>query len=136
MNGDEVKQIREAFGFKVNRHMGLQEFGEALGFEPANAQRAMRRWESNDGPSGPGAIALGYMGQGLRAEVDGVPKFITEKIGGRVFVVHTHWPRFILIANADITSEMIWIDQPDQFGEPGILATWTEARNIATHKFD
>jgi DNA-binding transcriptional regulator YiaG len=60
MTGHEVHAIRTAIANALVRNVSQRDLGIALGLAPENADRTIRKWE-DEGPSGPGAVALRLM---------------------------------------------------------------------------
>lgn len=79
MTGADVNAIRMALGRVIGRRVSCRDLGLALGLAPANAADTVRRWE-RDGPTGPAAVALGFMRQATDLMDDFVQPATVEDI--------------------------------------------------------
>lgn len=129
MMPDEVHNIREALGSAIGEKISTRDFGMALGLSPDNASRSVRRWE-NTGPTGPAAVAMRYLEQGL---MTALPEFVMGEGDvdlGDTYLIRLHFPRFVARWNKEIKSytDIHWIDEPNNFGP-------AHAENIAEKAF-
>jgi len=135
MSADEARAVRLALSAAMNRQLSQREFGVMLGLAPAGADRTIRNWEK-DGPTGPGALALHYMAQGLPGFRDRIPEWSWALIDGNgetKSVVSRHWwPRFVgtvgtvgprLDAAPAYLDVVHWIDEPGEQREAVLQAT-------------
>jgi hypothetical protein len=115
MTGDDIRLIRERLGKELGRHLSQRDFGAGMGLVSTNAADTMRRWEGLV-PSGPGALALSYLRQGLETTL---PEFLkASDSDGKPYVVRLHWARFVAqVLDDGWLGEVEWIDDPGQFGD-------------------
>ncbi len=134
MTGDDVKRIRRDLGVAAGRRISQRELGAALGLSADNADRMVRRWE-DAAPTGPAAVALGYLHQAALDDVmrQAIPAYVQatalpEADGTPELVLRLHWPRFIaavMPADDDVPDGLPWA-----WIEPGVerlaIAMWID----------
>jgi hypothetical protein len=143
MKSADVKSVRRALGLAMGKppagpnSLSQSTFGELLGLSPGNARKSIERWES-DGPTGPGAVALTYLGQGLPDEEMKrvLPEFVT---GGRMgesglahdYVIRLWWPRFVAVvlpAEIPVANDFVWMAENV---ERLVVALWLDDPEVA-----
>lgn len=147
MNPCDVKSIRQAIGSMMGKppsgpnSLSQGAFGEMLGLSPGNARKTIERWET-EGPTGPGGVAIAYLGQG--APDDDMKRVLPEFVVGagmgeggleHDYVIRLWWPRFVAVAlpaqiqvenddwiwiveNVERFVVALWMDNPDAPGAP------------------
>jgi len=111
---DEIRRIREALAVAAGCSISPHEFGARLGI-PADSIGTIER----DGASGPLAVALRYLSQGLpgfRGELTEWSYQATFHEGWPTLLMRYWWPRFtapIARGNGPATIGFVkWIDEP------------------------
>jgi hypothetical protein len=84
MTGPEFREARLAIGRKLDRRISWSEMARLCGLSDAegNGKGTIRKWEAEDGPTGPVAAFVGLLLDGLDAHLD-VANFFC------VYIVHT-----------------------------------------------
>jgi hypothetical protein len=72
VNGSEVRRIREALGQAMGRDVSQLDLGLMLGLNLASLE--VGKWE-DEGASGPEAVALSYLSQGLPGFRGDIPEW-------------------------------------------------------------
>jgi hypothetical protein len=75
MTGADVKAIGNALSDATGRRVSQYDLGVMLGLSVDNAARLVRKWEEEE-PSGPAAIALRYLCQGLPGYRGGLERMV------------------------------------------------------------
>lgn len=116
MPGDEIRQIREGLAQAIGRPLCAHEFGARLGL-PADSF-AVSMMES-EGATGPLALALRYLSQGLPGFRGDLPEWSYESTFHERWptaLVRYWWPRFMApIERRHLPARMgfiSWIDDP------------------------
>lgn len=135
MKGDEVKKIRYALSEAVGRRMSQHDLAAVLGLTGSTGPDTLRSWEDGSRDvSGPGALALRYLSQGLPGFRGDVPEWSYQREfhhdHANVIVRHW-WPRFVVNVKRPSTAPPFldtprWIDDP-LFRREAIVAACCEA---------
>src|SRR3954451_22159479 len=100
MTGADVKAIRNALSEATGRRVSQYDLGIILGLSVDNAARLVRKWEEEEA-SGPAAMALRYLSQGLpgyRGELrewSYQHEFHASAARGLQVLHRQWWPRFV-----------------------------------------
>jgi hypothetical protein len=129
MDGSEVRRIREALGQALGREVSQLDFGVMLGLNLASV--AVGMWE-DEGPSGPEAVALSYLSQGLLGFRGDLPEwsyqqaFHAKGVRGLQILTRYWWPRFVARigerAGHSIIETVTWLDEPGDHAEETLAA--------------
>jgi hypothetical protein len=133
MDGSEVKRIREALGQAMGREVSQLDLGVMLGLNLASVE--VTKWE-DEGASGPEAVGLSYLSQGLPGFRGDLPEwsyqqaFHAKGLRGLQILTRCWWPRFVARIGESgghgVIDHVTWIDEPGDHAEP-ILAAAREA---------
>jgi hypothetical protein len=129
----EVRRVREALSEAMGREVSQLDLGLMLGLNLASVE--VSKWE-DEGASGPEAVALSYLSQGLPGFRGDLPEwsyqqsFHAKGTRGLQILTRYWWPRFVARigerAGHGVIDEVFWVDEPGD-GAERVLASAREA---------
>jgi hypothetical protein len=129
MDGNEVRRIREALGQAMGKEVSQLDLGVMLGLNLASVE--VGKWEAEDA-SGPEAVALSYLSQGLPGFRGDLPEwsyqqaFHAKGLRGLQILTRYWWPRFVAKigerAGHGVIETVNWIDAPGECAETSLAA--------------
>jgi hypothetical protein len=129
MDGSAVKRIREALGQAMGREVSQLDLGVMLGLNLASLE--VTKWEE-EGASGPEAVALSYLSQGLPGFRGDLPEwsyqqaFHARGLRGLQILTRYWWPRFVAAIGESrghgVIDRVMWIDAPGDYAEKTLSA--------------
>ena len=126
MEATEVRRLREALSEAMGRDVSQLDLGLMLGLNLASVE--VTKWEE-EGASGPEAVALSYLSQGLPGFRGDLPEWSYQQSFHARGTRGLQIPRATRIgqrAGHGVLDEVFWIDEPGDRAE-SIIAAAREA---------